>query len=452
MRHIFVLGGLLVLLAATAAARAEVDPFEAFRCERAFDEARFAKADKICRPLAEAGLADAQAIMGLLYQDGRGVTRDYTEAALWYDRAARQGHREAQFNLGTMYRYGVGVARDLVEAYAWLDVAAGAGHTDAVAGRALVEKRMTTEQRDEGRRRAAELGRVVANAAAPPPAEAAQPQAAAAPPPAGSDTTQALVDGLRAAVAQAERERSADTRFLEQLRGLARAYDRPWRVTLLDDDFADGDFTAAPAWTVASGTFSVDTRYGLRNRFTPPPTLQFGSGNQDGGDAAAQLFGAILGELTQQQGSGGQARPSAAEIHTRLAITDIFSAEVEFGAFAKAIEGGGIEFGATRGAGRDTGYRLAYSQGRQPSLALLRVTPTGSSTVAQKALDAGLEDGHYHKLALRRGHGGAMEVLLDGAPVMKAVDRGARGAFDGFTLINRGGDFAFRGVTILGAN
>ena len=176
MRHIFVLGGLLVLLAATAAARAEVDPFEAFRCERAFDEARFAKADKICRPLAEAGLADAQAIMGLLYQDGRGVTRDYTEAALWYDRAARQGHREAQFNLGTMYRYGVGVARDLVEAYAWLDVAAGAGHTDAVAGRALVEKRMTTEQRDEGRRRAAELGRVVANAAAPPPAEAAQPR------------------------------------------------------------------------------------------------------------------------------------------------------------------------------------------------------------------------------------------------------------------------------------
>ena len=45
-----------------------------------------------------------------------------------------------------------------------------------------------------------------------------------------------------------------------------------------------------------------------------------------------------------------------------------------------------------------------------------------------------------------------MEVLLDGAPVMNAVDRGARGAFDGFTLINRGGDFAFRGVTILGAN
>ena len=99
--------------AAPSIALAAVDPYDAAACERAFDEGRFARAVEICQPLAEDGLADAQAVMGQLHQDGRGVPRDYTEAARWYTAAAEQGHVEAQFNLGTMYRYGVGVTRDL---------------------------------------------------------------------------------------------------------------------------------------------------------------------------------------------------------------------------------------------------------------------------------------------------------------------------------------------------
>ena len=37
--------------------------------------------------------------MGVLYQNGHDLPQDYTQAALWYDRAARQGHANAQANL-----------------------------------------------------------------------------------------------------------------------------------------------------------------------------------------------------------------------------------------------------------------------------------------------------------------------------------------------------------------
>ncbi|MCH7555460.1 MAG: sel1 repeat family protein, partial [Proteobacteria bacterium] len=293
--------GLIGLLAAPLPAHAQADPLAVFACERAYGETRHGDAAALCRPLAEAGSADAQAIMGTLHQNGQAVARDYAEAARWFDLSARQGHVEAQFNLAALYNYGAGVARDLVEAYAWYDLAADAGNGDAAAGRALVEKRLTPEQVTQAKGRAAEFNRAItaaARAAGEPAATAALPAPLGE---AGSDL-QTMVDELRGITEQAQRERSGDFRLLQRLSDLVWVYDRPWRVALLIDNFGDGNFTANPVWTVASGKFSVDPRYGLRNRVTPPPRFEFGSD----GNTEVKLFGAILGSITKQKTGGGQ--------------------------------------------------------------------------------------------------------------------------------------------------
>ena len=219
---------------------------------------------------------------------------------------------------------------------------------------------------------------------------------------------------------------------------------------MLDDKFSDGDFTHTPAWTVASGRFGVGAKYGLRCRFTPPVTLNLGSGDNSSGDAALQLFGAVLGELANQNCGGGD-RARVAEIHTALAISDQFSVELRFGALSKPLVGGGIEFGPTRGNRRDNGYRLIYTQGKRPNLALLRFSPSGSSIIARAGLPTGLEDGNYHRLIWRRDAGGFMDVLLDGVTVMETSDRGNSQPFDGCTLINKGCDYSFKDVVIMGA-
>ncbi len=74
------------------------------------------------------------------------------------------------------------------------------------------------------------------------------------------------------------------------------------------------------------------------------------------------------------------------------------------------------------------------------------------STIARATLAKGLEDSAYHRITLRRGRDGAMDVLLDGAEVMTGNDPTAPGApFDGVTLINRGGEYAFRSVAVMGS-
>jgi len=68
---------------------------------------------------AEKGDANAQFVLGLKYDTGKGVRQDYAEAAKWYRKAAEQGYAEAQFNLGTMYDEGRGVQQDYAEAAKW---------------------------------------------------------------------------------------------------------------------------------------------------------------------------------------------------------------------------------------------------------------------------------------------------------------------------------------------
>ena len=80
---------------------------------------------------AERGDAVAQFYLGMMYDKGRGVQRNYTTAARWYRQAAEQGDAVAQFNLALMYATGEGVARDEVVAAQWFRQAAAQGHIRA---------------------------------------------------------------------------------------------------------------------------------------------------------------------------------------------------------------------------------------------------------------------------------------------------------------------------------
>ena len=82
-------------------------------------------------PLAENGNTDAQYYLGVLYDNGYGVTKDYIEAQKWYQKAAGQGYASAQFNLGYLYAHGQGVKQDYTLAVKWYQKAAVQGDSDA---------------------------------------------------------------------------------------------------------------------------------------------------------------------------------------------------------------------------------------------------------------------------------------------------------------------------------
>ena len=76
------------------------------------------------RARADAGDAEAQFDLGVLYANGDGVPQDYAEAGRWYRLAAEQGHTGAQSNLGIAYYAGFGVPQDAVESVRWFRLAA----------------------------------------------------------------------------------------------------------------------------------------------------------------------------------------------------------------------------------------------------------------------------------------------------------------------------------------
>ncbi len=74
---------------------------------------------KDLKVLAEKGDAQAQYNLGVMYERGDGVPRDFKKAVKWFRKAAEQEFADAQYNLGVMYGAGKGVPKDFKEALKW---------------------------------------------------------------------------------------------------------------------------------------------------------------------------------------------------------------------------------------------------------------------------------------------------------------------------------------------
>ncbi len=92
-------------------------------------------------PVAQAGNADAEELIGVLYAMGLGVERDDRRAFDWYLRASLKSHPGAQSGIGWYYEVGRGLpAPDLVRAYAWYTLSAIGGDPDAAISQEEIAK------------------------------------------------------------------------------------------------------------------------------------------------------------------------------------------------------------------------------------------------------------------------------------------------------------------------
>jgi hypothetical protein len=95
---------------------------------------------------AEAGSAQAQFNVGLLFQYGQGRAVDLGEAAAWYLKSADGGFDRAQYAIAEMYESGIGVKKDAVQARKWFKLAGKQKYKDARKRRNRLAKTMTPEE------------------------------------------------------------------------------------------------------------------------------------------------------------------------------------------------------------------------------------------------------------------------------------------------------------------
>jgi uncharacterized protein len=100
------------------------------------------------------GDTDAQFELGKNYETGRaGLPKDFAQAEHWYGRAADGGDPYAAASLGILFNFGKGVKRDYVQAYMWYEVAAshlnGGNKESVLELRDSLAKNLTREQISE---------------------------------------------------------------------------------------------------------------------------------------------------------------------------------------------------------------------------------------------------------------------------------------------------------------
>jgi TPR repeat protein len=86
--------GFLALAMMALAVPANAGPWE--DGEAAYDRSDYETALKLWRQLAEQGNAKAQYNLGIMYDKGNGVPRDYAAAYMWYTLAIARGDEQAQ--------------------------------------------------------------------------------------------------------------------------------------------------------------------------------------------------------------------------------------------------------------------------------------------------------------------------------------------------------------------
>lgn len=261
-----------------------------------------------------------------------------------------------------------------------------------------------------------------------------------------------IIDHLKKIIQRNERTENPDRELSNQLKDLVRRYDWPWRVRLFVDDFSDGDYAKNPAWTVNRGNFHVVLGSGLRSivEISPPFAASLSKNKRE--STALDVFSGFRKSVSGPAPAALRFRDAAwtAEISAAIAMDNTFAIRVRMASGDKNSKGSRVEFGPYRGSDRNWGYRLAYNPGQIPAFDIVRMSPGHWSLIQSLEVPMSLEDGRFHSLDWRRDRDGNILVLLDEQEILRAVDRNTAEFFDGFAIVNSGGDFTFERVEIFG--
>jgi TPR repeat protein len=105
---------------------------------------------------AEAGDADIQARIALMYLLGEGSEKNLQQAARWFGESAEQNFGKAQYQLGRLYASGIGVEQDDVKAFVMMSAAIENGSPRATTDLEIVVARLSADQKAVAEKKLAE--------------------------------------------------------------------------------------------------------------------------------------------------------------------------------------------------------------------------------------------------------------------------------------------------------
>jgi hypothetical protein len=460
----------------------------------AYTKKDYPTALKEFRLLANQGNADAQFFLGYMYATGKGVIQDYIQAHVWFNLSAARGNDNAAASrekiAKTMTPQQIAEAQKIARSWRSADVSAKPASKEASLSEIELIRRIQknlsalgydpgTPDGKMGSKTRSAIRQYQKKAGLPTDGKPTQgllshlqkerrkrlagkkvPQKAATTPlkkpSVGIKTfpgrqTLKVIDELKKIVRRGKKEKRADSHFLSALYELIRRYDWPWRHRLFRDNFKDGELARNPTWAIASGDFKVDSYNRLVSRFSPPEQTKESSSDRETTDTGSLILKTILTEVLKEKEAkpSTPVRPLMGEIYSAFYISNMFSVDIKLTMLADSNDAR-LEIGPYRGKKRDSGYRLNYVGGQTPKFELVRRTSKGSSIIDVSKSTSTLNDRQPHVIRWQRYSDGNMVVALDGKVMIQTIDRTFRDSFNGISIVNRSGDYAFSLIDVYG--
>jgi|GEM_PF-219996 len=257
-----------------------------------------------------------------------------------------------------------------------------------------------------------------------------------------------MMGQLNDLIDQAERDRAADPKFLNDLRAIITGQKQAWAATIMKDDFMDGNYTENPEWRVVAGRWWVERGWGLRSALKTEEEAQTSSDQPPTNKLTGEeVFGAVLSTILKGTGQVQQKveadNAGANVIAHDVRIANAFAVRMNVTSWVK---GGRFEVSVYQGSDRDMGYVLAYEP--EGVIEMLRVSSRGTSVIERAAGPFALENEKPHDIQWTRDPSGTMSVSLDGAAVFSVSDKGFRDPFDGIRLSGKGSDVIIKTIQI----
>ncbi|MBB4285373.1 hypothetical protein [Roseospira goensis] len=269
----------------------------------------------------------------------------------------------------------------------------------------------------------------------------------------------ALLGELNALIDQGRARSLADPWFLDDLAALTTRYGETWPRVLMNHTFESQSGTPKPPWQVRQGRMQVDWTRGLRSRVEIPATEP--GQPSSGGARNEDVVGAIVGTILEEALGTRRSQPAAPAVDPTapaLAVADVrvtnaFRIEVEMSGRAVPRAGdGGFEVGVFQPS--NAGYRLVLTpnaDGQGGRLNLLAVSSRGSARVVDgAAVTVPLLGDDPFTLVWSRRPDGRTTVAINGTDLGTTQDRTFGDPFSGVMIVNTGGDWAVRRITIHG--
>jgi hypothetical protein len=259
-----------------------------------------------------------------------------------------------------------------------------------------------------------------------------------------------LLNELEFKIKDADKRMIAHPNFLKELQAIVDKYRSKLRNVYFNEDFADGDYTNNPEWTVISGQFTITSRGTLQSHLIAEQPVEKPAAKEQ-----SDLFGSIFKEVIRSATEKTEEKAPSneieeASIRTRADIGPAF--EVDFELVSES-EWGSMEIVLLGGESLTPFYRMVYQAAASPTRPIQIFRERGSrSYLIEEALKyPSLDDGLPHRIQWIRDAQGNMKVLVDGQEVLSTVEFYYNKAFSGISLVNKGGAYEWGPITILEA-